>query len=116
MARTNLAVRITTLVLAGALNVVLIAFVIAWALTDGDPALGDGNVSRRVQQLLWFALLCGIGAFATIEILKRVLALRGYYQRSQTKQWLADRSGGRYAFGEMLAAMGLSEDQAPDGD
>jgi len=118
MARPRLAARVTTWILAGALNVAGIVAVLVWALTRGEPALGGGSVSTRVHELLWFALLCGLGAFATIEILKRVLALRGYYQRIQTRRWLADRSakGGELAFDELLAAMGLTDDVPPKGE
>jgi hypothetical protein len=109
MSRPGLAARATTWVLAGALNLAGITLVLVWAFAEGEPRLGDGSVSTRVGELLWFALLCGMGAFATLEILKRVLAVRGYYQRIQTRRWLADRSGrGDQAFDELLAAMGLN--------
>jgi hypothetical protein len=64
-------------------NIALIVYVALFAVMSGPGKLGfdDGRpVSEQTRDMLWFALLCGLAAFAMIEILKRVFALRGLYQ------------------------------------
>ena len=74
--------------------------------------------------MLWFALLCGLSAFSTIEVIKRLTGIRGIYQLRQTMNWLEGRArdrpgrGARIpiglatrenlpAFFELLDAMGV---------
>src|SRR3954447_7783362 len=100
--------RILSLAIAGAINVAGIVVVLAYVAGHGRLRLGSGSVAGRIGDLLMFALLCGVLAFATIEIFKRVLALRGYYQRFKTREWLGDRTpDGDAAFKELTECMGL---------
>jgi hypothetical protein len=57
--------------------------------------------------LIALVVLCGFAAFATLEILKRVFGLRGFYQLRQTQVWLTRRYARDDAFDGMLKAMGL---------
>jgi hypothetical protein len=100
--------RILSLAIAGAVNVAGIVVVLAYVAGNGRLRLGPGSVAGRIGDVLMFALLCGVLAFATIEILKRVLALRGYYQRFKTREWLGDRTKhGDGALRELMSCMGL---------
>jgi hypothetical protein len=68
-------------------NALLIAGVVVYGLThvDGEH-LSGASMSGQASNLLWFAILCGLGAAATIEVLKRILGFRGMYQLRQTRQ------------------------------
>jgi hypothetical protein len=76
-------------------NLALIGFALAYGAahwTSASRAMAaDESSTRAVWELLSFALLCGAASFATIEALKRILALRGYYQARQARLWLAHR-------------------------
>jgi hypothetical protein len=79
----------------------------------GGVRLSAGSVSTQVQDLLWFALLSGLLAYATLELLKRLSSLRGAFQLEATCRWLAERSRQAElppwaAFDELVALMGLS--------
>jgi hypothetical protein len=110
--------RITAGLYSGVFNLVGIALVLLYALigAEGPIAFQGGEISQRVRDVLWFALICGVAAFATIEILKRIFALRGVYQLRQTRIWLGQRlpyaredTPSDAPFGQLLAAMGLGE-------
>jgi hypothetical protein len=45
----------------------------------------------QVQDLLWFAFLCGLAAFATLELVKRLTRVRGLLQREAALNWFARR-------------------------
>jgi hypothetical protein len=55
-----------------------------------------------------FAVTCGFGSAATIEILKRIVGFRGMYQRRQTERWLEERSHSkdRDSFSELKSSLG----------
>lgn len=55
------------------------------------PDLGSGAVADQVRDLLWFCLLCGVSAFATIEIIKRLTSVRGHIQLALAGEWLMTR-------------------------
>jgi hypothetical protein len=124
--------RVTAGLYAGVFNLVAIVLVVLYALGQADgrivlqPETSDperaasqgqlvfGTSGEQVRDVLWFALICGVAAFATIEILKRIFALRGIYQLRQTRIWLGDRlpgakrgEGSDQPFRELLSAMGL---------
>jgi len=86
--------RITVALLGGGLNLAMIALVTVYAFTiaDGRIAFDGGRIGPQVRDLLWFALLCGLVAFATVEIMKRIFDLRGLYQYRQTRIWLRRRA------------------------
>lgn len=91
-------------------NAVPIVAILAYALSrafDDGVALASGSVSGQVRDLLWFALICGFAAYATIEVLKRVLRVRGWYQRWQTTRWLDED-----AYRQLRDALGLKGDEA----
>jgi len=73
-------------------NLVLIVCVALFGLVIGPKFGFDDSrpVSEQTRDMLWFALLCGLAAFAVIEVLKRVFALRGLYQLEVTRNWLGD--------------------------
>src|SRR5689334_3572797 len=100
--------------LSTGVNGILIAAVavIAVAFEHGSVALGPKELGELVRALLWFALLCGAASFGTIEVLKRLLGLRGVYQRRQASLWLAKRSGdptNKKPFDQLLGAMALDK-------
>lgn len=49
-------------------------------------------VTSVLTSVLWFAVICGLGGTATVEAAKRLVGLRGLYQRNQVVRWLADRT------------------------
>ena len=97
--------------LAGSINIVLVGAVLVYAATvsPGGVALADESVSQQIGDVLAFSLLCGLASFATVEVLKRLIGLRGLYQRRQTLLWLDERTGGKgmAAMDQLLDAMGL---------
>jgi hypothetical protein len=70
-----------------------------------------GPVSDQVGDLLWFALLCGLMAYATLEVVKRLTPARGAFNLKLFRDWLAGRISwtpdGETALSELLGAMGL---------
>src|SRR4051794_37301860 len=69
------------------------SYAIASAATGGGFHLAAGSVSSQVRDVLWFALLCGLSSFATLELAKRLTPVRGFFQRLLTRSWLAERAG-----------------------
>ena len=80
---------------AGPLNGLLVLGIVAFTVLRADEAgqirLASGSVSAQVRDILWFALLCGLASFSTIEVLKRLTGIRGFYQLRQTMNWLEGR-------------------------
>ena len=72
------------------------------------PDLGRGEVSDQVRDLLWFCLLCGVSAFATIEIIKRLTSIRGRIQLALASEWLRSRTSAGDAY-ELPSAALLDE-------
>jgi hypothetical protein len=97
-------------------NMALILSVAVYALVralqrHGVP-LERGSVGTQAQDVLWFALVCGLLSFATIEILKRIGDLRGRYHLRRVIEWLARASDNKgvsswAAFRDLERAMGL---------
>lgn len=97
-------------------NMALILSVAAYALGralqhQGVP-LERGSVGAQAQDVLWFALVCGLLSFATIEILKRIGDLRGRYHLLRVIEWLTRASDNNgvpswAAFRDLERAMGL---------
>lgn len=77
------------------LNLVLIAAVVVYALVrallEDGLDLATGSTAPQVGDLLGFAALCGLAAFATIEVVKRLASVRGRFQYESTRLWLAQR-------------------------
>lgn len=92
-------------------NPVLVAGVLVYviAVASGGLAFDKGSIAQQVRDLLWFALLCGIAASATIEVFKRVFQFRGRFQARETRTWLCERSQAEDGYDQLLEAMGLSE-------
>jgi hypothetical protein len=105
-------------------NVVLIAAVVAYAFMEairGDGIqLAEGSVSTQARDLLWFAVVCGLASFATIETLKRIAGIRGLFNRRQLEIWLEERTpqgrGADVALHELLDAMGLGDPVSQEQD
>lgn len=100
------------------INIALIGLVLCAGLLIGRAKLGFDDhrpVSEQTRDMLWFALLCGLAAFATIEILKRVFGVRGLYQLRMTGAWLERRGSsassfdGFYVIYELVRAMGVGK-------
>jgi hypothetical protein len=76
------------------LNELLVTGVLTYgvvrAASDG-LSLAPGSFSAQVRDLLWVSALCGLAAFATIEVLKRLFSLRAAFQLRATEQWLTNR-------------------------
>lgn len=92
-------------------NLILVAVVLVYvgiALT-GSLAFEEGPVSDQVGDVLWFSLLCGVAASATIEVFKRIFQIRGWFQDRATRAWLLERSGKDEGYAQLLDAMGLSK-------
>lgn len=96
---------------AGSINIVLVSAILIYAATvlPGGIALANGSVSQQIGDVLAFSLLCGLASFATVEVLKRLVGLRGLYQSRQTRLWLGERARGMgaAAMDQLLDAMGL---------
>jgi hypothetical protein len=54
--------------------------------------LTPAPVTSVLTSVLWFAVICGLAGTATVEAAKRLVGLRGLYQRNQVVRWLADRT------------------------
>lgn len=112
-------------IFAQAVNTGAIAAVILYAILTGEHAALSTGTGHEIRDLLWFAVVCGLASFATIEILKRVFRLRSLYQRRYIRAWMAEgwaRAAGEAeewrephgqgrAYGEMLDAMGARKEQ-----
>lgn len=102
---------LTETLLSDSVNLILSGVVVVYAIlvARGGVAFRTGSISQQVGTVLLFSLLCGLGAFGTIEILKRLTPIRGLYQRRQLLLWLDVRTDGMgsEAMAELLNAMGL---------
>jgi hypothetical protein len=94
--------------------VVVIGYVVVYAFVLGGFGIGEDDVAQQIRELLWFVAACGLAAYATIEILKRVFLLRGLYQQRQVEQWLNARADVKGAFDQLEEALGLRPKTAPD--
>jgi len=90
----------------------VLAYAVSKAVPSGGVQLPSGSVSAQAGQLLSFAVLCGLASYATIETLKRVVRVRGHYQRWQTRRWLSRGSVENKAFDQLLSAFGLDRESA----
>jgi hypothetical protein len=91
MRRTRL-----TLSYARTANIVLCAGLLAYAVTRGAESGVDlhvGSVGGQIGDLLGFATLCGLLAYATVELTKRLTGLRGSVNLAVVEGWLADQEG-----------------------
>jgi hypothetical protein len=90
--------------------VIVLAFVFPSFHFRG-PGLTPAPVTSVLTSVLWFAVICGLGGTATVEAAKRLVGLRGLYQRNQVVRWLADRtdadSNPELAQCELDSALGL---------
>ncbi len=89
-------------------NLALVVAVLAYGLAEASLDIAfETSIRESVGAILLFALLCGAAAYGTVEILKRVFALRGLYQQRQTQRWLDERTEyGEVAYKQLLTAMG----------
>jgi hypothetical protein len=105
--------RIGPAVFAGWINIALIGFILVFSLVVAGGRIGfddSRQVSEQTGDLLSFASLCGLSAFATIEILKRIFGLRGAFQERQTRNWLEQRyMTDGFAFHQLLHAIGVAQ-------
>ena len=93
-------------------NVVLLLAVAAWVIVQvvrsSTATLGVSGTAKEehIQDLFWFALLCGLAAFATLELVKRLTRVRGLLQREAARRWFARRHDGA-DFERLLALLSL---------
>jgi hypothetical protein len=98
-------------------NAGLLIGVVVYALTraaERGANLSSASVSGQTGDVLAFAALCGVLAYATIEIAKRLTNARGAMQLAVTRSWLARRSGFEpmdelRSLAYLLAAMGYRD-------
>ncbi|MFF4427052.1 hypothetical protein ACFY04_41005 [Streptomyces sp. NPDC001549] len=69
---------------------VIIYAIVRWS-ANGESWLGEGSPSDRIREVIWFALVCGLASMATVEALKQLTGIRGWYQRSQVANWMMRR-------------------------
>lgn len=96
--------------LATSLNTALIGAVLTYVFVEGggDIPIDGSRIAGEIGDMLAFALLTGLASYATIEILKRVFALRGRYQLRQTRLWLTKQGhDDDDAFNSLLRTMRL---------
>jgi len=90
-------------------GVLPVAFAVCIAVTAvialPQPSVG----SIRVGQLAASVVLSGVAAMVLIETAKRLLPLRGAYNRRQVALWMDERVGGKGApaMGQLIRAMDL---------
>jgi hypothetical protein len=100
-------------VVAWALNVAALLLVSAYVAYKIDRASSEqlrvpgATADDRVQDLLWFALLCGLAAFASLELVKRLTRLRGVFQWKAALDWFELRDA-RRDFDQLLALLRLT--------
>jgi hypothetical protein len=106
------------------LNALLIMGVVSYVLIEALGGqrfhFGAGSISGQVRNVLWFAALCGIASAGTIEILKRVIHVRGVFQEKQLQNWLGARWHGDSStdephldpFRDLLQALRLRQSEA----
>ena len=76
-------------------NRALIGALLVYAVVRGAEAgvdLHRGSVAGQVGDLLGFATLCGLLAYATVELIKRLTSLRASVNLSVVDEWLGHRS------------------------
>jgi hypothetical protein len=83
---------------------VVAAYAAALALSGDGLGLRPGDVAGQVRDVLWVAALCGLVAASLIEILKRLLHLRGVFQLHAVRRWLAERAEGD-PFADLLRSL-----------
>jgi hypothetical protein len=66
----------------------------------------EQDLAQEIRELLWFAGLCGLSTFALIEILKRLVGVRGMYQRRGVERWLTRANDSQRADTEFYEALG----------
>jgi hypothetical protein len=75
-------------------NLVVFGALLAYAITRGAESgvdLRQGSVGSQVGDLLLFATLCGLLAYATVELVKRLTGLRGFVNSAVVQAWLEDQ-------------------------
>jgi hypothetical protein len=89
---------------------------VAWVAAAGHGfRFSQGSVSAQARDVLWFALLCGLCSFATVEIVKRLTPIRALYHRGSIAAWFAARSAPA-AFEQLRLALGLAKDGPSSND
>ncbi len=72
-------------------NLAILAALLVYAITRGAEAgvdLHAGSVGAQVGDLLGFATLCGLLAYATVELVKRLTPLRASVNFAVVEEWL----------------------------
>lgn len=106
--------RLIVRLIANSFPIVMAGLIVAYAIGLGkfrDHSIFGATISGKAGELLWFATICGLSSMATLEVLKRVLGLRGLYQQRQILRWLVYQSNGDTgprAFDELCSATGLT--------
>lgn len=78
------------------LNGLVLLFVVGYVTRHAHAASSDElrimrSTHDRVQDLLWFAFLSALAAFATLELVKRLTRVRGLLQREAAYRWFKQR-------------------------
>jgi hypothetical protein len=74
-------------------NLTAFGGLLVYAITRGAESgvdLHRGSVAAQVGDLLVFALACGVLAYATVELVKRLTGLRGSVNLSVVQTWMRD--------------------------
>jgi hypothetical protein len=90
-------------------NRVIIGAILVYAVVRaviGEGIHLTGSVSGQVGDLLSFSLTCALLSYGTVEGLKRVVQLRGWFQLRETRRWLSVRQ--RNAYWELLKLLRVS--------
>lgn len=66
-------------------------YAVTWWSIQGERWINQGSTSDRATDLLSFSLICGLSSMATIEAVKKMTGLRGWYQRSRIDHWMTRR-------------------------
>jgi hypothetical protein len=96
-------------------NAVFLLGILVYAIVravERGANLSSASVSGQTGDVLAFAALCGVLAYATVEIAKRLMNVRGAMQIALTRDWLARREGPKeasWSLAALLDAMGYQD-------
>jgi hypothetical protein len=76
--------------LAGAATLFGVVVLIVASLIDSHRLVDRHSVSGHVGDALAFVALCGVGAYAVVEIGKRLTSARARFQFATTRSWMMD--------------------------
>jgi hypothetical protein len=96
----------------GVAAIPLVALYAIIRAVTGEGVHLNGNVSGEVADLLSFSLSCALLSYGTVEALKRIVPMRGWFQQHQTRLWLERHPAGAEASWELIRLMELEDSVA----